>query len=391
MKKIVFFIHNNYTGEKNMKIAIVTDVLGEENNGTTITTKRLIENMKKRGHEVLVVSPMSSLEEGYFPLKKRNFFIFNKYVEKNGVTLAVPDKKLLRQVIEQVDVVHILLPFKTGRAALKIANELNKPVTTAFHTQAENVTSHVGLKNFRPANNYIYNRFLRKFYKYANYVHCPSPFIANEIKKHGYNMDLRVISNGVNPIYQKTESEKPAELKDKFCILFIGRLATEKRHDILVNAIKESKYKDRIQLIFAGHGPLRAKIEKLSKDLPNRPIIQFFPKQELVSVINYCDLYVHPSDIEIEAIACLEAITCGLVPVISNSKRSATNAFAISDKNLFDANSPKSLAQKIDYFIENPKEIAQLKEEYCNYATQFNLDLCMDKMEQMFVDAIGAK
>ena len=39
-----------------MKITIIADVLGEENNGTSITATRLIANLKKRGHEVYVVS-----------------------------------------------------------------------------------------------------------------------------------------------------------------------------------------------------------------------------------------------------------------------------------------------------------------------------------------------
>ena len=33
--------------ENPMKIAIIADVLGQENNGTTITVKRLIDNLKK--------------------------------------------------------------------------------------------------------------------------------------------------------------------------------------------------------------------------------------------------------------------------------------------------------------------------------------------------------
>ena len=37
-----------------MKIAIITDVLGEENNGTTITTMRLIENMKQKAMRFLL-------------------------------------------------------------------------------------------------------------------------------------------------------------------------------------------------------------------------------------------------------------------------------------------------------------------------------------------------
>lgn len=374
-----------------MKIAIISDLLIVENNGTTITTKRLIENMKKRGHDVRIVSTLAPQEHNHFPLKKRNFYIFNKYVEKNGVVLAKPNKKLLKQVISDADVVHILLPFKTGRAAIKIANKLNIPVTTAFHVQAENVTSHFGLKNFKPANDYIYNRFYRKFFKHAKYVHCPTDFIANELRKHNYNMDLRVISNGVTPIYKKMDVEKPTELKDKFVILFIGRLVHEKRQDLLIKAAKESKYSDRIQVVFAGQGPLKEHLVSLGKGLKNPPIIQFYPKEELVKVINYSDLYVHPSDIEIEAISCLEAITCGKCPIISNSERSATNAFALTEHNLFEAGDANSLAQKIDYFIENPAELKKIEKMYNDYAKKFEIENSMNEMEKMFNDAIASK
>ena len=48
-----------------MHIAVIADVLGEENNGTSITVKRLILNLKKRGHDVLVVAPGDKKEEGY--------------------------------------------------------------------------------------------------------------------------------------------------------------------------------------------------------------------------------------------------------------------------------------------------------------------------------------
>ena len=38
-----------------MKIAIVCDVLGEENNGTTIAAMNLIRYLKKQGHEVRII------------------------------------------------------------------------------------------------------------------------------------------------------------------------------------------------------------------------------------------------------------------------------------------------------------------------------------------------
>ena len=38
-----------------MKIAIICDVLGKENNGTTVAAMNLIRSLKAKGHEVRVV------------------------------------------------------------------------------------------------------------------------------------------------------------------------------------------------------------------------------------------------------------------------------------------------------------------------------------------------
>ena len=48
-----------------------------------------------------------------------------------------------------------------------------------------------------------------------------------------------------------------------------------------------------------------------------RPCSASTARDELRRLINMCDLYVHASDAEIEGISCMEALACGLVPVIS--------------------------------------------------------------------------
>ena len=45
-------------------------------------------------------------------------------------------------------------------------------------------------------------------------------------------------------------------------------------------------------------------------------------------------------DAEIEAIACIEAFSCGLVPVIAGSEQSATPQFALDERSLFNAGRP---------------------------------------------------
>lgn len=374
-----------------MKITIVADVLGEENNGTTITAKRLIQHLKERGHAVRVISPSEENGEGFIRVPKINFGIFNSYVAKNGVELAKPNEDMIRETIKDSDVVHILMPFFLGNVAIKMCREYGIPVTTAFHVQPENVSCHFGLQKSAFVNRRIYKFFHKHFYAYTEYIHCPTRFIAEELKKHGYKQDLRVISNGVDELYRAERGEKPEQYRKKFCILSTGRLTKEKCQKLLIEAVKKSRHADEIQLFIAGQGPLLKKLVKAGEDLKNPPVIGFHPKEELVKMINYCDLYCHPSYAEIESIACVEAITCGLVPVISDSKKSAARYFALRPECLFSAGNSANLAQKIDYMIEHPEFRETLRTEYAEYAKQFALEKCIDEMEKMFTDAVEGK
>lgn len=374
-----------------MKITIVADVLGEENNGTTITAKRLIQHLKERGHAVRVISPSEEDGEGFIRVPKINFGIFNSYVAKNGVELAKPNEDMIRETIKDSDVVHILMPFFLGNVAIKMCRENGIPVTTAFHVQPENVSCHFGLQKSAFVNRRIYKFFHKHFYAYTEYIHCPTRFIAEELKKHGYKQDLRVISNGVDELYRAECGEKPERYRGKFCILSTGRLTKEKCQKLLIEAVKKSRHADEIQLFIAGQGPLLKKLVKAGEDLKNPPVIGFHPKEELVKMINYCDLYCHPSYAEIESIACVEAITCGLVPVISDSKKSAARYFALRPECLFSAGNSANLAQKIDYMIEHPEFRKTLRTEYAEYAKQFALEKCIDEMEKMFTDAVEGK
>lgn len=373
-----------------MNITIVADVYGQKNNGTSITARRLVEYMTKRGHNVNVVSTYATDDKHYYSVDRRKFGLLDYYITvKNGVVLGKPKKTVIWDAIKDADVVHFLLPFKMSKCGLKMCKEHNIPFTTAFHCPPEMITHQLGLSNFAPLNKLLYTYFNKTFYKNTVFVHCPSKMVADKLKRYHYKTKNYVISNGVIDDFKCTPQEKPDELKDKFCILTIGRLSGEKRQDIIIDAIKKSKHKDDIQLIIAGNGPLLKKLRRQGKNLPVKPIITFFTKDELLKTINYCDLYVHASKIEIEGMGCLEALSCGLVPVLSDSRDAAVSQFALSENNLFKFPKAADLAKKIDYWYEHPNERLAAKEEYLKFMEQFKIDNCMDSMEKMFLDAIA--
>lgn len=374
-----------------MKIAVVCTVLGEENNGATHAAMNFIRSLKEKGHEVRVICPDANRkgEEGYFVCPQMNFGPLNGYVKKVGVTIAKSDEKIIEEGIKGADIVHLHLPFGMSIKAIKIAKKHNIPLTASFHMQAENFTSHIKMQKIKPLNKFVYKFIYKHTYKHVDAVHYPTKFI-----KETFEMNVKkktnayVISNGVNNVIEKKITEKPEYLKDKFVILSTGRYCSEKAQDVLIKAVGLSKYKDNIALILAGKGPKQKKFEKIAKKSGVKPYFKFFNRKEIVDTINYCDLYVHPARVELEGIACLEAICCGKAVVVSDSRKSATSGFAIDERCIFKNNNSKDLASKIDYFIENDEIRKQIGEKYFESATQFDQKACMDEMEKMLFETI---
>lgn len=69
--------------------------------------------------------------------------VFQNYVEKNGVTLAKPEREVINAALDGADVVHIMMPFSLGQATAKIAQKKHIPISAGFHLLAENISTHV--------------------------------------------------------------------------------------------------------------------------------------------------------------------------------------------------------------------------------------------------------
>lgn len=375
-----------------MTITIVMDQYGNTNNGTTATAMHLAEIMRSHGHTVRIVTSMENVdEENVYTVPKRTFPLVMKFIRSQGMEFGKPDESILIDAIRGADIVHFYLPFKLEKVGKQIADKLGVASTAAFHVQPENITSSVKCGKIKPLNDAIYMGF-KSFFNKFEHIHCPSRMLADILDAHGYTAEKHVISNGFGDFFHRVESVRPKELEGKYVIMMSGRLSREKRQDLIIEAVAASKYRENIALVFCGQGPWEKKLRKLAeKILPkeNMPVFKFCTRDELRDIICYSDLYIHASDAEIEAISCMEAFACGLVPVISDSPTTATKQFALDERNLFRAGSSESLREKIEYFIERPEEKDELSKKYLEYAEQFRVENCVKEMEKMFERVIA--
>ncbi len=370
-----------------MKILLVADQFFSANNGMTISARRFAECLRAHGNEVRIVSTGKSGDTPYL-MQKQYIPVFDRLVTAQGMTFAKPDDELLAQATSWADIVHFQVPFALAHHGIAIARRLGVPYTAAFHVQPENITASIHLDRFRFLNRLIYRFFYNYVYQYCTHIHCPSEFIANDLRKAGYDAKLHVISNGIDPAFTYRKLPKSPEFDGKFLVLMVGRLSGEKRQKVLIDAVARSRYADKIQLVLAGQGPQAAMLRKRAERLPNPAVIRFFKKEELLDLIAMSDLYVHAAAMEIEAMSCMEAFAGGLVPIIADSDRSATPQFAFDSRNLFRVDDSDDLAKQIDYWIEHEEERKRVEREYSAYAKRYNLDDCVRQAEEMFREAI---
>ena len=224
--------------------------------------------------------------------------LFNKdYLSKNNIKhqydviiLDPPaftkSRETIRKAVEWADIVHHFFPFALTAKTQKVVDELGKPSTAAFHVQPQNITSSLMLGKCEWANNLLYRIFRNKIYDRFGHVHVPSRFMGEELKKRGYTAKIHAISNGIQSDFKWMKRAKAPEFEGKILIMMVGRLTQEKRQDILINAVKHSKYGDRIQLIFAGTGPTDKMLHRIGQKLVNPPIFGYYTKEELMDNYN---------------------------------------------------------------------------------------------------------
>ena len=371
-----------------MKIVLVIDQFDNLNNGTTATARRFAGALRARGHTVTILAS-GMAEKDKISVEEMRIPIFQPLIEKQGFCFARPNDEAYFQAFRGADIIHFYLPTPFCRRGEEIARQMKIPTVSSFHLQPETITYTFGVGKSKYANAALYRYLNRSFYNRFRYIHCPSSMIAGELMRYGYTAHCRVISNGVSEQFRPRDVSRPLSFQNKYVVLVVGRLSAEKRQDVVIKAVRSSKYANRIQLVFAGRGPKEKKYKKLGKGLPNTPLLEFYPQEELIQLFNACDLYVHASDAEIEGIACMEATACGAVPVISDSDLSATKSFALHPNSLFRAGDAQSLAEKLDYWIENPQEKAEMSWLYVQRAEQMRVSRCAEEMEALYKDVIA--
>lgn len=361
-----------------LRIAFFADTVHAPVGGGVTSAHHFVERLRSE-HDVVVVGADTLEDER--AVRVPGFVLPVKAMRDAHFIMARPTREAIERAVRHADVVHLQFPFWLSFAALAEAKKQGKPVVAAFHVQPENALYNVGIRS--PAlNRTVYRLWVKHLYSRADEVVCPSPFAERKLKLHGLTVPTSVLTNGVPTDVIAGPGVREADHEGSFLVMMVGRLAAEKRQDVLFEAVRRMRHKDRVRLVIAGMGPREQELRALAHDLPAE--IGFLPRERLLALMRSADLLVHASEVELEGIAVLEAMTLGLPSLVAESPESAASDLALSDTFRFPGGDADALAARLDAFAESPLLLHEARLRSLAKARSFDLDESVARLAEIY-------
>ncbi len=253
---------------------------------------------------------------------------------------------------DRLDLYHdtlFLLPFFMGRVpGVVTIHDLSGLLMPDFHQRKVSLTS----------------KLIPLAVKKARRIIAVSRFTKEEVERlfPAARGKVRVVYNGVSPIFKPSPSLQVERVKEKYgikgnYIMYLGTIEPRKNLKGLLKAF--SMLRNKIPHLLVIVGMKGWKYEGLFEllrelDIENRVFFTgFVPTEDLPPLYSGADVFVYPSFYEGFGIPVLEAMACG-TPVVASSTSSLPEVVGEAGI-LADPRSPSDIAMKIMRIIEEPE------------------------------------
>ena len=382
-----------------MKVLFVCNNAYTQGNGLSVSIHNTIRKLREHGVDARLMAignPDPKGPQPEFPLAHWKFPIFEPIIYANGFAYAKIDRKKITEALEWADIVHIQEAMPLENVVVKMARKMGKTLTATFHLYPHNVSANLGLPKHNFVNWPLLHNWKRLVFNHCTDIQCPTAVVRDYLVKQGFKARLHVISNGIDiPAEPVKATQVPAD--GTVDILCIGRLANEKSQNTLLEAMRYSRHTDQIRLVFAGNGPKAKTYKKMAERLYQQGVLKipasfgFYTHDELHELARKSYLYIHCAWVEVEGLSCLEALREGIVPVIAQGELIGTSFFALGPESLYPVYDSKTLAERIDWWIEHAELRNQMAQRYADYAREFDNDKTIEALIGMFRQALESK
>ncbi len=385
-----------------MRIVIAGQTYYPGNNGQAVFTIHLAEGLAELGHHVTVVVPAETLRTKRTVRNGVNILeiaaVHLAALHKNAYFTPFPLTPITRLFKKfQPDIVHLQDHYPLSRVVRQVAQKYRVPVIGTNHFLPENVTPYLHIPpKLEPLINRVLWKTVLSVYNRVDFVTTPTETAANILRRQHFTPPIQAVSCGVNltRFHPMSDVERAAIRQryglsaDKTITLFVGRIDAEKQLDVLVKALHRLNRFDQ-QVALVGQGKHRPVLEALVRELGLEKQVVFtgyVPAADLPALLNSVDIFAMPSNAELQSIATLEAMACGL-PVLAADARAlpelvenGVNGYLFAAENIDDA------AQKLAKLVNDKAQWPQFGAASLCRAQIHSLGNTIRRYESLYFD-----
>jgi glycosyltransferase involved in cell wall biosynthesis len=368
-----------------MRIAIFTETFLPKVDGIVIVLCHFLDYLSKERHKVLVFAP----EGG--PDRYANATVVGlpgfKFVLYPELTLAPPlfgIKKPLNDF--RPDLIYLVNPASLGLGGIREAHRLGVPLVASYHTDVPGFAARWGMAYTQRS----LWAFFRQVYNQADLVYVPSSFTRAQIEAHGFER-VKVWSHGVDSqLYHPSKRSAKMRMQlmdsrtDKRLILFVGRLAAEKRIEWLLSVIRTNP---QAHLAIVGDGPARKSLEPRFAGTATT-FTGYLGGEDLAQAYASADIFVFPGANETFGNVVIEAMSSGLPVVVPNLGGVLDFVEEGTSGLFFESEDPQSLARAVSTLIDKPEAARRMGRAGRAKAETMSWDSTNDRAIQDFIALI---
>src|SRR5947207_3187289 len=358
-----------------MRIMIVTDQYPPTVGGVPTVTYGLAHDFANRGHQVWVVAPSQGSRDVRRLEYQVRVYRFSSFQWPTYEGLRIPFLPFvpIRNLLKKSDphIIHIHSPVVLGNIAQILAGGLRKPVIATNHYLPINMSRSLTADPIlsKPFSNISYT-YLVHFCNRCEYVTAPTATALNLLYEHGLRAPAGIISNGID-LKKYSPGERNDQIREKFNLpldrplaLHVNRLSDEKRVDVLLDAAAKMTGNSFIALV--GSGPAEAELREQAERLHLADRVSFLGyvrDADLLALRRSSEVFVIPSEADLQSLATMEAMACGLPVIAANSYALPELAHHGENGYVFQPGNSDELASYLDKLLGNAPLRAQMSQK----------------------------
>jgi glycosyltransferase involved in cell wall biosynthesis len=390
-----------------MRILIASTAHYPALNGQAVFTEHLAEGLAQRGHVITAVFPS---EKGKPYQKVRNDVQIEAVRSANlnqfhkDAHFSLFAQRAIRRILDsfQPEIIHIQDHFPLSRSVLQVARDYPAKLIGTNHFMPENLAAYIPLiSNVKPVYNRIMWSLMMNVYNRLDVATAQSKASAELMISQGLRIPVRPVSCGIDlGFFHPDPGLDRRQIRERYGIdpqktvfLFVGRVDYEKRIDVLLRAMHLLQ-RDDTQLVIAGHGSEKEKLEAQASELELGGRVRFtgyIPREDLPALLNSVDIFVMASQAELLSIATLEAMACGKPVLLADAVALPELVTVGQNGYLFTLNDPADAAHYMALLADQPEKWPQMGAAGLEKTRYHSMESAIQQYEAIYEALIQAE